>query len=934
MDVKEDDNVCIVCWREIHVYAIGLCDHPVCHECSTRMRVLCRKSECPICRRNLPKVIFVKQAKPFEELNKRLYQVDAHPQVCFEDDSVRQAYRSLLENRCKYCPPGPKRTVFTNFGMLRTHVRREHHRTFCDLCVEHLKIFPGERTAYSKKDLARHLHTGDLDDTSHKGHPLCQFCDVRYFDNDELYRHLRREHYYCHFCGDDYRLQYYRNYEYLRDHFRQEHFLCEEGDCRNETFTAAFRSEIDLKAHRAQHHNRSMTKAQAKQARTLDLEFSIAPRGTHHGGGSAGASGHHEDGGPVRRLPRHSGVHQRPNRSTGFPQDESRDEQPTRSLLSATQRPAARQSQNLDLTWETQPPVDYHCDKEFPQLCSEGATAGVGSSAKTGSFMPTPYSSRRPEQVNFNSVDEFPSLNPSSAPPQPSSSALRTLSSATRAASSAMRAPASAMKAHSSATRATSSATRAPPSAMGASSSATGTLSSAKSQSNGPTKGRGYQEDRNNNSGSNGYSGSDYSANVTVRLVQPPSSAVTSASAVVSARSGPKVQPAPKGPPKPVSEEDFPVLMSRVVPRMSKVSAVPPATAVEAGPPWQQVKTKTKKKKADEPKQAANPRAQQLTVANNSSSNNTNNNNPPAPKSSASKPSAPTSSSSTTKPAASKAPVTNPSSSATHSSQPAQQSAPATATNNMTNGTNATNNLLQLISAARKGNSARPAPPPLATSDGESSDSDDDKRNTTGTTILSQSDFPCLNGRPTAAPPGFQKPKPPPGFARSADTISVGISLASMAAAVPSAAPQAPRYTQPAGFQQRNLKLIVEIQKILTERKGEENDLFAQFKSLSGAFRQGTLSAADYYARCIEVFGSEERFQVVFPELLFLLPDIRKQQELMGTYNAHRKACGSSTGALPKNGAAAAVQLLVCATCQQVLSADDFRSHRTLHDPV
>lgn len=809
MDVKEDDNVCIVCWREIHVYAIGLCDHPVCHECSTRMRVLCRKSECPICRRNLPKVIFVKEARPFEELNRRLYPVDAHPQVCFEDDQVRQAYRALLENRCKYCPPGTKRPVFASFGMLRTHVRREHHRTYCDLCVEHLKIFPGERTAYSKKDLCRHLHSGDLEDTSHKGHPLCQFCDVRYFDHDELYRHLRREHYYCHFCGDDYRLQYYRNYEYLREHFRQEHFLCEEGDCRNETFTAAFRSEIDLKAHRAQHHNRSMTKAQAKQARTLDLEFSIAPR--------AGVSGNHEEGGHTRRLPRHGG-HQRPNRSSALPQN-NREEQPPRGPPSTAQRPAERQAQTPDLTWEAPPPVDYHCDKEFPQLGGEGAGPG------TGPFLPTPYSSRRPEQVNFDSVDEFPSLNPSAPPPRPASAVPRARPPAARASSS------------------------------------------AKPQSNGPAKGG--QEDRNNNAGGNPDSRRNGGANVTVRLVQPPPAA-SQPSAAACARDGSKAHSSARGPPKPAFEEDFPALASRVVPRMSAASATP----AEAGSSSRQ-QIKTKKKKADEPKRA-DPQARKLAPVVDGD--------PPATESSAVEPSA-------LDPAAS-APK------------------PSVATDDAANGTNATDNLLQLISAARKGNATHPQP-----SGGESSDSEEDERR-----ALSQKDFPHLNGRTTAAPPGFRKPKPPPGFARPGADRSrpPDVSLA------PSV-PQAPQYTQPARFQQRNLELIVEIQKSLA------GDQFGRFKALSGAFRRGTLSAADYFSHCLELFGAEERFLAVFPELLFLLPDIRKQRELMATYNARRKACGASTGALPKG---AAVQLLVCATCQQVLSADDFRSHRTLHDPA
>jgi hypothetical protein len=37
------------------------------------------------------------------------------------------------------------------------------------------------------------------------------------------------------------------SYDYLRQHFRSEHFLCEEGGCVEEKFTSVFRTEIDLK---------------------------------------------------------------------------------------------------------------------------------------------------------------------------------------------------------------------------------------------------------------------------------------------------------------------------------------------------------------------------------------------------------------------------------------------------------------------------------------------------------------------------------------------------------------------------------------------------------------------------------------------------------------------------------------------------------------
>ena len=66
-----------------------------------------------------------------------------------------------------------------------------------------LQVFPSERKCYSRQQLGEHRRKGDADDKSHKGHPLCKFCDMRYFDNDELHVHLRKDHYFCHFCDAD-----------------------------------------------------------------------------------------------------------------------------------------------------------------------------------------------------------------------------------------------------------------------------------------------------------------------------------------------------------------------------------------------------------------------------------------------------------------------------------------------------------------------------------------------------------------------------------------------------------------------------------------------------------------------------------------------------------------------------------------------------------
>lgn len=134
--------------------------------------------------------------------------------------------------------------------------------------------------------------------------PLCQYCERRYLDKDELFRHLRRDHYFCHFCDTDGVNYFYSNYETLREHFKGEHFLCEEEECVDEQFTAVFRSEIDLRgnllklyidwiyleiilAHRATTHSKNLSKSAARQARVLELDFQYGTRRNAYGDGNA-----------------------------------------------------------------------------------------------------------------------------------------------------------------------------------------------------------------------------------------------------------------------------------------------------------------------------------------------------------------------------------------------------------------------------------------------------------------------------------------------------------------------------------------------------------------------------------------------------------------------------------------------------------------------
>lgn len=105
---------------------------------------------------------------------------------------------------------------------------------------------------------------------------------------------------------------------------------------------------------------------------------------------------------------------------------------------------------------------------------------------------------------------------------------------------------------------------------------------------------------------------------------------------------------------------------------------------------------------------------------------------------------------------------------------------------------------------------------------------------------------------------------------------------------------------------------------------------------------QSLIPAAQYHRSCKDLLGDD--FSRIFNELLVLLPDTGKQQELLsahGDCRALEKQSGAGAGKKNKKNAwqvpatalntAAELDCQVCPTCRQVLAPKDFSSHKTLH---
>ena len=217
----------------------------------------------------------------------------------FDDSDHARSLESKTKLHCRICKPrrGEGRREFKSTAALQSHLATQHGRHFCPLCLKHRMCFFSEHKLYSEEELEKHLNGTKSkqdrpfgEDEGFKGHPWCLFCQEPFFGENELYRHMRTEHYQCHICEED-NHQYWKDYDELESHFRDEHFLCEHQECKEAKFVV-FRTMQELRDHRRSHDSyggaqqRPASSAPQLSARNTNADFpSLTP------GSSIAASG-------------------------------------------------------------------------------------------------------------------------------------------------------------------------------------------------------------------------------------------------------------------------------------------------------------------------------------------------------------------------------------------------------------------------------------------------------------------------------------------------------------------------------------------------------------------------------------------------------------------------------------------------------------------
>eukprot|EP00879_Flechtneria_rotunda_P019552 GHRR01020539.1.p1 GENE.GHRR01020539.1~~GHRR01020539.1.p1 ORF type:complete len:855 (+),score=361.96 GHRR01020539.1:259-2823(+) len=293
----------------------------------------------------------------------------------------------FCRNLCSYTHPVVGAAMFGSLNALKRKVQEQHKLYFCDLCIKGRKVFISEQVLYTKSDLDRHHRTGDdagpLAEAGFKGHPLCRFCKRRFYDGDELYKHMEGQHEHCFICRrlHSNKFVYFKDYAELEEHFQHQHHPCPHPACLERKFVV-FADENELKRHFAAEHGNdlNMSRAQRRQALTLNIQLNYSRQEQQQQQADMGRPGVVIGG--AHSLPRQGGM--RHSRSDGAMQAAVQASIETSQLESAMRQSAAAPDGPSSVTFSAE---------DFPSVSGQSSDGAmplgtwVGSSAQGGTAL-------------------------------------------------------------------------------------------------------------------------------------------------------------------------------------------------------------------------------------------------------------------------------------------------------------------------------------------------------------------------------------------------------------------------------------------------------------------------------------------------------------------------------------------------------------------
>ncbi|KAF6779054.1 hypothetical protein AHF37_01650 [Paragonimus kellicotti] len=244
-----NNKICSVCHDDIDYYAYGACNHPTCTKCILKLRKFGSADEpdfskCPTCRRALNRIVIMDRLIPFDEIITSDLRHDSQYDFMFPTLDIEKHYRNMLKSCCPVCGEEKK-----SLSALNRHTTLVHQLSYCDLCIRYSRLLPCEFVPMKQSDLLEHRK---WDKDRKKGHPMCEFCEERFYEMEDLISHIRDRHFLCDLCMTMGRFEVFREQCELLQHYGDSHYLCIE--CRARQRISCFATEERLGLHRFQEH--------------------------------------------------------------------------------------------------------------------------------------------------------------------------------------------------------------------------------------------------------------------------------------------------------------------------------------------------------------------------------------------------------------------------------------------------------------------------------------------------------------------------------------------------------------------------------------------------------------------------------------------------------------------------------------------------------
>lgn len=192
--------------------------------------------------------------------NFKLDESEEDADVIYENKKIAKIIKDLLAIRCKECS-----AIYHTKKELMGHVKNKHSVMLCSTCLDNNHQFWYEYSHYSPETLGQHRR-GQSKEHGFEGHIFCSFCNLWLYNKDTAKKHCYQEHQICTVCDIlGKKLQFYKNYAELENHYQVKHYCCSNVICRkNHCYVYAYKSE--LCAHSIAHHGLEMQIADIVEA--------------------------------------------------------------------------------------------------------------------------------------------------------------------------------------------------------------------------------------------------------------------------------------------------------------------------------------------------------------------------------------------------------------------------------------------------------------------------------------------------------------------------------------------------------------------------------------------------------------------------------------------------------------------------------------------